>query len=135
MANRSALAAVLESRCPRCREGKLFEYHGLSAMLPGRFDKMHTNCPVCGLQYQVEPGFWYGAMYASYALTTGIVLVLGFGTYFLLNDPPLSTYLTIILSAIILSVPFTFRFSRNIYLHLFGGVDYQGNSPTRRVAD
>jgi hypothetical protein len=29
---------------------------------------MHDNCSHCGLKYQIEPSFFYGAMYVSYGL-------------------------------------------------------------------
>jgi hypothetical protein len=36
---------------------------------------MHEKCSHCGLIYQIEPSFFYGAMYVSYGLNvaTGIV--------------------------------------------------------------
>ena len=30
---------------------------------------MHERCPVCGLKFEREPGYFVGAMYMSYALT------------------------------------------------------------------
>jgi hypothetical protein len=41
---------------------------------------MYDRCPVCGLQYEREPGYFRGAMYFSYLLSIppalAIVLVL-----------------------------------------------------------
>jgi hypothetical protein len=34
--------------------------------------KMHNNCSHCGFQYQIEPSFFYGAMYVSYGLNVAI---------------------------------------------------------------
>ena len=33
---------------------------------------MYENCNRCGLHYQIEPSFFYGAMYGSYGLTVMI---------------------------------------------------------------
>jgi hypothetical protein len=33
--------------------------------------KMHDNCH-CGLKYQIEPSFFYGAMYVSYGLNVAV---------------------------------------------------------------
>jgi len=41
--------------------------------------RMHANCPVCGLKYEREPGYFMGAMYISYALalpTLGMLIAL-----------------------------------------------------------
>ena len=60
-------------KCPRCRRGKMFKdsnaYRKLS--LKHIFD-MYDNCPECGQKYDMEPGFWYGTSYVSYALTVAI---------------------------------------------------------------
>ena len=55
---RSAWSAILHMRCPRCREGRVFA---------ARF-AMNDRCPVCGLLFMREPGYFTGAMYISYAL-------------------------------------------------------------------
>jgi len=63
--------AILHERCPRCREGPLFR-----APLWRGSVAMHECCPVCGLRYEREPGYFLGAMYFSYALSIPGVLVL-----------------------------------------------------------
>jgi len=37
---------------------------------------MHPNCPVCGLKFVREPGYFVGAMYFSYLLSIPPVLLL-----------------------------------------------------------
>ena len=42
---------------------------------PYRLDsmfEMHADCSVCGLDYEPEPNFYYGAMYVSYAYTVAL---------------------------------------------------------------
>src|SRR5436305_13601199 len=58
-----ALGALLRQRCPRCHKGRLFR---------GWF-AMNDPCPVCGLIFQREEGYFLGAMYVSYLL--GAVLL------------------------------------------------------------
>lgn len=36
---------------------------------------MHERCPVCGLLFAREPGYFLGAMYISYILGMGIITV------------------------------------------------------------
>ena len=65
--------SIFNMRCPRCRRGKMYKdanpYSRLS--LKHIFD-MYDNCPVCNQKYDMEPGFWYGTGYVSYALAVAI---------------------------------------------------------------
>jgi len=38
---------------------------------------MHENCPVCGLKFQREQGYFLGAMYISFGLGTITIVLLG----------------------------------------------------------
>ena len=42
---------------------------------------MHELCPVCGLRFQREQGYFLGAMYVSYALSVPCVVLLMFGIW------------------------------------------------------
>ncbi len=63
-------------------------------------------------------------MYVSYGLSVGLFLTTAFVLYFFLGDPQLHVYLITIgvLSAI--TYPINFRYSRLIFLYLFGGTKY-----------
>src|SRR5437764_2007085 len=63
--------AVARAACPRCRRGPIFR----GSVLRG-FLAMHEKCPVCGLKFEREPGYFLGAMYFSYMLSIPPVLVL-----------------------------------------------------------
>jgi len=69
----SALKAMARQACPRCRKGPIFR-----ASLWRGYLAMYERCPVCGLKYEREPGYFLGAMYFSYALSIppGLLLVL-----------------------------------------------------------
>src|ERR1700737_983676 len=73
MARPSAILSLLQNKCPRCREGKLFV-----GKTSWRFRKnlnMHKYCPSCGQPTEIEVGFYYGTGYVSYALTVGLSLL------------------------------------------------------------
>jgi uncharacterized protein (DUF983 family) len=72
MSNPSKLMAIVNARCPHCHEGRLFKFKWWNVF---NFAQMHENCPACGVRYEVEPGFFFGAMYLSYAFSVGIMLV------------------------------------------------------------
>jgi uncharacterized protein (DUF983 family) len=121
---RSKTQAVLEARCPRCREGRLFTHPWWNIT---KFDRMHTNCPHCNVRYEVEPGFFYGAMFVSYGFSVGVLIALGAAIYVLFDDPEniWTGYIIPITVVSLLMVPFNFRASRVLFLHLFSGLRYQ----------
>ena len=71
MGLRSSMAAdILRQRCPRCRTGQIFR----GSVFLG-FPKMHECCPVCDLRFEREAGYFLGAMYISYILGVGIIVL------------------------------------------------------------
>ena len=86
---------------------------------------MHKTCPYCGQKFEVEPGFFIGAMYVSYAMSVGLLLTSGLVLYHLFDDPELWVYLTVVTLLVISFLPFMFRYSRVLYLYWFGGVNYR----------
>lgn len=121
----SKFMAMSKGLCPQCRQGKMFKY---PVWKISKFAKMNENCPVCGLKFEVEPGFWYGAMFVSYANTILLLVFMGVGMFYLFNDPPTVYYIVTITVMSIVLVPFNFRVSRSVFLHLFGFVKYRGKS-------
>jgi hypothetical protein len=81
----------------------------------GGLVRMNRNCPVCGIAFEREPGYFLGAMYFSYAMAvaavTPIVIVglLAGWSYPLIGV--LSGALLVLLA------PWLFRYSRVIWLH------------------
>src|SRR5262245_28888821 len=78
---RGYLSTVLGCYCPRCREGKLFQY-ALSMKLKKNM-KMNQHCPVCGQPTEIEVGFYYGTSYVSYTMTI-LLSVLSFIAWWLI---------------------------------------------------
>ena len=68
----SKLYSILNIKCPQCHEGaflerKVFDFSA--------FTKVRKSCPNCGLNYHVEPSFYYGSMYVAYALGVALMVV------------------------------------------------------------
>lgn len=121
MKRKNALQAALQGKCPRCRKGDMF----VSPVFKLKsFGKTHEYCPVCKVQFEQEPGFFYGAMYVSYALSVGIFLASVFVLYVFFNDPKLEVYVTTVTVVALMLYPIIFRCSRVLYLYLFGGISY-----------
>ena len=85
---------------------------------------MNPCCPNCNLDYEVEPGFFYGALYISYIFSVGIFAAVTIILFFFFDDPESKVYIGSVIFLSIILYPFNYRFSRIIYLHLFGRVKY-----------
>lgn len=90
-----------------------------------KFDKMHRHCAHCSLNFELEPGYYTGAMYVSYAFSVAIFLIVGFLLFIFFDDPEIYVYVSTILLTMVVLFPILFRYSRVIYLHIFGGVSYK----------
>ncbi len=120
-------------KCPRCRRGKLFKNYS-AYNFKHTFD-MHAECSVCQQKFDMEPGFWYGTGYVSYALTIAISVasfiawwvILGFS----LRDNSLLWWLGVNAALLIVLQPWIMRLSRTIYLYFFVRYDdeYETNKP------
>ncbi|MEL6864837.1 MAG: DUF983 domain-containing protein [Bacteroidota bacterium] len=112
--NRSVLSSIWNMKCPRCREGDLFDTGTFS--FEKSFD-MPDRCSHCNQNYMPEPGFYYGAMFISYifygwfSLLFSLALVFGFG--WSVN----SAFALLIFISIILFV-WIFRMARSIWIHI-----------------
>ncbi len=113
--------AVLSAKCPRCYTGNLYKH---SLLKVHQFTATHEHCPHCALRFEQEPGFFFGAMYISYAFSVGILLTTGFVLFFGFNDPPFIAYALSIPAVVLLLLPLSFRYSRVVYLFAFSGIDY-----------
>jgi uncharacterized protein (DUF983 family) len=67
----STASALLHQMCPRCRAARIFR----SSIFTG-FPRMHEYCPVCGLKFEREEGYFLGAMYISYGLALFTIVIL-----------------------------------------------------------
>jgi len=111
------MSGVLSCKCPRCHEGNMFK-HNLVAK-PTKFLEMNTVCPVCNLNLEPEPGYYYGAMFVSYAFA---IIELVFILLFIkvLYGPLSTNPLMIMISVIfLLLAPVNFRWGRAGWIALF----------------
>jgi len=110
------LYSILFNKCPRCHNGDFFEINHIFNWK--KFDKMHKSCPVCGEKYTPEPGFYFGAMYVSYALYVGFIITTFVGFVLMLDVDPIRL-LYFLIPALIALTPFFFRIARRIWINIF----------------
>jgi uncharacterized protein (DUF983 family) len=121
MAEKTLAGALLEGRCPRCREGKMFPY---PATKLSKFNVMNKTCPHCGVRLEPEPGFYQGAMYIGYGFTVAVMVIVGLILYYFFDDPSEWVYIGVVVAIMILAAPLNYRYSRIVYLYSFGGIKY-----------
>lgn len=124
----SKLYSILFQKCPRCHNGELFEQRN-PYKLKQIFD-MPKRCSHCDQLYELEPSFFYGAMYVNYALTVAISVAVFIAMYVLGSPWELHEYLIGITAGIFLLSPLTFRLGRSIWLNLFIKYDPEKSKKT-----
>jgi uncharacterized protein (DUF983 family) len=101
------LWAMLRQRCPRCWKGRMF--HGF---------RMNDPCPVCGLIFQREEGYFLGAMYVSYVLSAALLV-----PFYLVAAALLPGWNSLLVAAAAMIpylpfIPIVFRYSRVGWIYL-----------------
>lgn len=124
MPEKNLRAAIWQGKCPRCRKGNIFTS---SAFNLTKFSQMNQECPSCGASFEPEPGFYFGAMFVSYALNVVLFAAVGLTLYFLF-DPSDVIYVVIIGLAALACTPCFFRLSRVLFLYWFGGHHYRAHN-------
>jgi len=100
-------------KCPQCREGDLFHK-------PFEFTdplNMHDKCEKCGLDFNPEPGFYFGAMIVSYGISSWMLLLPALLMVFYFDW---SVNQAMVMAIAIAGISYfkILRGSRSLYLHL-----------------
>lgn len=85
---------------------------------------MNKTCGVCRLPFEPEPGFFWGAMYFSYALNIAEMLPLAVACFYIFHDPDPWVYITALVSVVLLLMPVNFRLARILMLHMVAPIKY-----------
>lgn len=112
----SYLSALVELRCPKCRKGKMFKhkpysFKGISAI--------NTTCPHCKIPYRLEPSFFYGSMYVSYALGVALAVAVYVLLFLVGVGKHLVMSFLLISAAIIILSPYIYQLSKVIWASFF----------------
>lgn len=107
---------IIKLRCPECGEGHVFKKDNNSFKI---FPEMLETCENCGHHYDREPGYFLGAMYASYGLAVFEGILAFVITYFLF--PALPTFFMALIPAlfIVLMSGQNYKLGRVIWMNLF----------------
>ena len=116
--------AAVNAKCPKCRRGNMFanSMYGFSSQ------KMNETCAHCGFKFEIEPGYFYVAMFVSYAFNIAQMVTLAVALYILTGSKNPWIYVSVLLGSAVLLSPFNFRYSRVVLLYwLTPGVHYDLN--------
>ena len=112
---RNRLLSILKGKCPSCEQEDIFTGRGNIFLL--KPPKMPKKCPKCNHVFELEPGYFFGAMYVSYGLSVAEVVGAYLIAQFFIDD---ITIIFIALCAVILLMSFlNFRYSRIIWMYMF----------------
>lgn len=109
------IVSLFKGKCPKCHRGKVFTHPFYSIW---HYSQIHKNCSYCGVKFESEVGFFWGAMYFTYALNVGVSMVAGICMYFLFGDPELWVYVSVIVPLILVLTPPMMRFSRLLMMYV-----------------
>lgn len=79
---------------------------------------MHENCPICQQDFQIEPGFYIGALWTSFPV---VVLLMAIMAGIFIGIAGVQPERSIIAIAVILLAlqPMIIRFGRSVWIHIF----------------
>jgi uncharacterized protein (DUF983 family) len=124
--------AIVNAKCPRCRLGKVFSgpTYGI------KIQKMNEYCPHCELKFEREPGYFYVAMFVSYAMNVAEMITASIAANVFglkLDYENLWYFVAILFCTTLLFSPFNYRYSRIALLYwLSPGLHYE---PSRSRKD
>jgi len=109
----SQLSAAVHAKCPKCRRGDMFT----NKMYSFSSQKMNTQCAHCGFTFEIEPGYFYVAMFVSYAFNVAQMVTMAVAIYVLTGSHNPWVYVGALLGVSVLLSPFNFRYSRVVLLY------------------
>jgi len=114
------LYSILTGSCPKCHEESM--YVNKNAYVFSETLKMNEHCSNCHTKYKMEPSFFYGAMYVSYAVGIAFAVAAFVISYLFLGANRNVTFISII-ATLVVFLPIIIRLSRNIWINMFMNYD------------
>ena len=118
----SVFTSIIKIKCPRCHEGDMFPPGTLYSF--SKFAKMNKNCSQCGQSFEPEPGFYFGAMFISYGLSSAIFVAVWVILNLIMEEVTFVVMMTAVVAIVFGLLPINFRLSRSMWIHMT--VKYKG---------
>ena len=112
----SKLYSIFTGKCPVCHSAKM--YKNKNPYVLSETLKMQDRCTHCDTKFKIEPSFFYGAMYVSYAVGVAVAFPTFVISHWGMGLGLMASFVSIIL-VMIVSLPLVLRLSRNIWINFF----------------
>jgi len=114
------LYSILFGRCPKCHSESM--YVNSNPYIISETLKMHNHCSHCKTKYKIEPSFFFGSMYVSYAVGIAFATAAFIISHYFLGSSLLTGFVAIVFTLLI-CLPMIARLSRNIWINFFMNYD------------
>jgi len=112
----SKIYSVFTGYCPVCHGESMYKESNPYKL--GKVFEMEERCSHCKTKYKMEPSFFFGAMYVSYAVGVAISVAAFIIAHYFLGVGLLASFFAIVV-VLILLMPIIMRLSRNIWINMF----------------
>ncbi|WP_027138605.1 DUF983 domain-containing protein [Gaetbulibacter saemankumensis] len=112
----SKLYSIFTGSCPKCHEESM--YKNKNPYILSEVLDMNDTCSHCGTKYKIEPSFFYGAMYVSYAVGIAFAVAAFVIAFFFFKANIHVVFASIVITLIVF-LPIIIRWSRNIWINFF----------------
>ena len=119
----SKLYSILFNLCPKCHEGRFWKTNNPFKNILLKNSESSISCDKCMIKYELEIGFWYGAMYISYAIGVALMLFLWGCLVLLFPLINISLLISLVVIGILIFSPMNYHLSRLIWVNIF--IKYQ----------
>ncbi len=111
----SKIYSIVKFKCPKCHIGELYPTKVWT--FKGWFN-MNEKCNNCGQKFVLEPGFFWGAMYIGYIVSSFLIFTF-FAIFFFGMDITVGYAFLLSLVVIIFLYAYIFRISRAIWINIY----------------
>ncbi|MDQ7918369.1 DUF983 domain-containing protein [Mesonia sp. MT50] len=112
----SKVYSIFTGYCPVCHGESMYKESNPYKL--GKVFEMEERCSHCQTKYKMEPSFFFGAMYVSYAVGIAFSTATFIIAHYFLGAGLMASFLAIV-AVLILFMPIIMRLSRNIWINMF----------------
>ncbi|PZD78710.1 DUF983 domain-containing protein [Mesonia sp. K7] len=108
--------SILTGVCPICHQESMYKEKNPYKLI--RIFDMNERCSHCNTKYKIEPSFFFGAMYVSYAIGVAISFCVFLIAHYGFKTSLLGAFWSIVVALVVL-MPIIIRLSRNIWINIY----------------
>jgi len=114
------LYSILTGTCPKCQQESMYKTKNPYILTDTL--KINEECSHCHTKYRIEPSFFYGSMYVSYAVGVAFGVAAFIISYLFLGSSIKTAFIAIV-GTLVVFAPIIMRLSRNIWINFFMSYD------------